>query len=102
MAWVRPKTGKPSGTHYDSLTLEEVIRKRDELSREVAHLKQTAQGTGLTADTARANFRTLNEQLNQVESAYEYLKAQNEKAGNKKPPGRKDLVPPRIKGRTPR
>ena len=73
--WKKPKPGKPSGTDYDTWTIGDLIKRRDELHRDIEQLRRTAEGgVGLTAHTAQANLRTLALEHSKVESAYYYLR----------------------------
>jgi SPP1 gp7 family putative phage head morphogenesis protein len=88
--WKRPKVGKPSKTIYDSWTSSDLIKRRDELERDMKQLGQTGwtdefrlhEATGLTADIARGNYRTLALEHAKVEAAYHYVRVKTERTEN--------------------
>ncbi len=83
--WKRPKTGKPSNTVYDDMPLTDLIKKRDQLQDDMKQLfaagwadeSKVKEHSGLTAETARANYRTLALEHSKVESAYFYVRDKN-------------------------
>lgn len=68
------KKPKKPGTPYDGWSLSGLIKRRGELERDIRHLSVTAEGPGLTAEIAAANKRELQNQLNQINAAFEYAR----------------------------